>query len=238
MRAFLALLLLTASPVAAQEVNSTNTTTSTSQSSSGSISGAAANSEQSQNTLQGNAQAITFNNVAPDVTEFRTNAPVHLVASSSFSSDYCGSSASAGASVAPLGISLGGSGPVYDKSCQSLRRAEKFGMAAANYYNMQQPEMAMKLMSLMVWSICTADTAGPKADRATAQACDMAGLLGSSASPGSPPPANAPEPTERKDGKPQPEVIYKSQEVVQPVHKGKVGALEYAPTAAMAYSGH
>lgn len=142
--------------------------------------------------------SIAFNNKPLKTQKLYTNAPVPLAASSSFSSDYCGGTASGGASAAPIGISFGGSGPVFDKSCQSLRRAEKFGMAAANASNMGQPELAGRLMSMMIWSICTSDTGGPKADKTTAVACDKLGLLGTSGSELSaattqPDPAPAPE---------------------------------------------
>ena len=128
---------------------------------------------------QGVSVSNTFNSTNRKNSYLYTNNAVPLAASSSFSSDYCGGTASGGASAAPLGISIGGAGPVFDKSCQSLRRAEKFGMAAANASNMGQAELAGRLMSMMIWSICTADSAGAKADKSTALACDRIGLLGS-----------------------------------------------------------
>jgi trimeric autotransporter adhesin len=134
---------------------------------------------QTASNQQGVSVSNTFNSTNWKRSYVSTNTAVPLAASSSFSSDYCGGTVSGGASAAPIGISIGGAAPSFDKSCQSLRRAEKFGMAAANYQNMQQPEMAMKLMSLMVWSICTADSAGPKADRATAEACAQLLNMGS-----------------------------------------------------------
>lgn len=133
---------------------------------------------QQASNMQGVSVTNQFNSTQLKRTYVGTNTAVPLAASSSFSSDYCGGTVSGGASAAPIGISIGAAGPTFDKSCQSLRRAEKFGMAAANYSNMQQPEMAMKLMSLMVWSICTADSAGPKADRATATACEQILAMG------------------------------------------------------------
>lgn len=135
--------------------------------------GVTATQGQSASNQQGVSVSNTFISTPLKRTYVGTNTAVPLAASSSFSSDYCGGTVSGGASAAPIGISIGASGPTFDKSCQSLRRAEKFGMAAANYQNMQQPEMAMKLMSLMVWSICTADSSGPKADKATAAACEQ-----------------------------------------------------------------
>lgn len=136
---------------------------------------------QGQMSDQANAQStsVTFNSEAQDKVTVRTNTPVGLAASSSFSSDYCGGTMSGGASAAPIGISIGMAGPRYDKSCQALRRAEKFGMAAANAQNMGQPALAQQLMSMMIWSICTSDTGGSDVKYETAQACQSAGLLGS-----------------------------------------------------------
>jgi hypothetical protein len=142
-----------------------------------------ANNSQTQGQMANNQQGVTvsntFNSTNRKNSYVYTNNAVPLAASSSFSSDYCGGTASGGASAAPLGISIGGAGPVFDKSCQSLRRAEKFGMAAANAANMGQADLAGRLMSMMIWSICTADSAGAKADRSTAMACSNIGLLGS-----------------------------------------------------------
>ncbi|MCJ2182750.1 hypothetical protein MTR62_08605 [Novosphingobium sp. 1949] len=209
-------------------VNSQGNLTSTSDSSAGAVSGSSSGASSDQGQSQGqeanNAQiqaqgqlatneqgvTLTFNQSQRKIQRVYTNAPVPLAASSSFSSDYCGGTASAGASVAPIGISLGGAKPTFDKSCQSLRRAEKFGMAAANAANMGQPELAGRLMSMMIWSICTSDSDGPKGDRSTAMACDAIGLLGSTASTGSagsaqPVPAPAPEPaTTGTNGEPTP----------------------------------
>jgi hypothetical protein len=150
--------------------------------------GQEANNTQGQMQSQGqaadqkNAQStsITFNNTQRKTTEVRTNTAVPLAASSSFSSDYCGGTVSGGASAAPIGISIGGAAPKFDKVCQSLRRAEKFGMAAANAHNMQQPDMAAKLMSMMVWSICTSDDGG-KSDSMVNSACSILGLTGGNA---------------------------------------------------------
>lgn len=163
---------------------------STSGSNSNQTQGQEANNSQTQGQIQGqtatstNQQgvAVTFNSTNHRTQKVYTNNAVPLAASSSFSSDYCGGTASGGASAAPIGISIGGSGPVFDKSCQSLRRAEKFGMAAANASNLGQPELAGRLMSMMIWSICTSDSAGPKPDKSTAQACSALGLMGSGVS--------------------------------------------------------
>jgi hypothetical protein len=130
---------------------------------------------------------------------------------------------SGGASAAPIGITIGMSGPKYDRTCQSLRRAEKFGMAAANAQNMGQPDLAQKLMSMMVWSICMADpdaVALPDGKRAnaTATACSTLGLMGqtsmaSSASLPAPAPAAAPAPrTADAHGKVTPEAAFRSQQ--------------------------
>jgi hypothetical protein len=146
--------------------------------------------QQGQTASQGNSQGVAVSNTfnsAPDrkTHEVRTNNAVPLVSSSSFSSDYCGGSMSAGASGAPIGISLGFSKPIMDKSCQALRRSEKFGMAAVNALNMNQPELAGRLMSMMIWSICTSDSMGPAAGRSTSDACDKLALLGTLGSNGS-----------------------------------------------------
>ena len=135
-----------------------------------------------------------------------TNTAVPLAASSSFSSDYCGGTASGGASAAPIGISIGGAKPTFDKSCQSLRRAEKFGMIAANFHNMGQTDAAMKAMAMMVWSVCTSDSTGTKADADTANACMLAGMLGSTASPPAKQAYTTPDPAVRtSEGGPTPE---------------------------------
>jgi hypothetical protein len=162
--------------------------------------------DQSQNldANQANQQGVTVNQTWNTKnrrqTEVRTNNAVPLAASSSFSSDYCGGTVSGGVSAAPIGISLGASGTRYDKSCQSLRRAEKFGMAAANAHNMGQPDLAGRLMSMMIWSICTSDTGGTDADRDTATACNKLLLLGSDRSLASAVPAQ-PLPTKVKEAR-------------------------------------
>lgn len=178
---------------------------------------------QGQAVDQGNAQnvGITFNNEAQDKVTVRTNTPVGLAASSSFSSDYCGGTMSGGASAAPIGISIGMAGPRYDKSCQALRRAEKFGMAAANAQNMGQPQLAQQLMSMMIWSICTSDTDGSDVKHATAQACSAAGLLGSApvAANEAPEPPTAARAVEPKiadaSGKVTPEAVARAQQAMR-----------------------
>jgi hypothetical protein len=171
---------------------------------------------QDQSLANANEQGVTVNQTWNTKnrreTEVRTNNAVPLASSSSFSSDYCGGSVSAGGSSAPLGISIGMAAPKFDKSCQALRRAEKFGMAAVNAVNMGQPELSGRLMSMMIWSICTSDSAGPGADRTTADACDKLLLLGSIRSAGSnvPTPAQAPEPRVARNGKVTPEAAYRA----------------------------
>ena len=195
-----------------QSQNSYNAGIGSSSSNSDSVSGAISGSEshsgsisdQSQGQSQGqtsyqtqgqnatNSQGVstnlTFNSTNRKHSYVGTNTPVMLAASSSFSSDYCGGTVSGGASVAPIGVSIGGAGTKFDNSCRYLRLAEKAGMLGANYHNMQQPEAAMKAMSLMSWAVCMA---GPQQDKqlenVTMQACIALGLLGSSASPPSPP---------------------------------------------------
>lgn len=156
---------------------------------------------QGQSATQGNQQGvstnITFNSTNRKHSYVGTNTPVYLAASSSFSSDYCGGTVSGGASVAPIGVSIGGAGTKFDNSCRYLRLAEKAGMLGANYYNMQQPEMAMKAMSMMSWAVCMA---GPQQDRKdqhgdnyTMEACLALGLLGQGNVPSAPPEVTPPE---------------------------------------------
>jgi hypothetical protein len=176
------------------------------------------NTPQTAQNAQGAAQAsgtsmatsLSFHNTNRKTTEVRTNSAVPLAASSSFSSDYCGGTVSGGASVAPLGISLGGSGPKFDHSCQALRRAEKFGMAAANAHNLGQEALANQLMTMMIWSICTSDDGN---QQTTAQACAQAGLMGPPRlaanqpmpSPLPPPPLPAKSPKVAENGRVTPE---------------------------------
>jgi hypothetical protein len=98
---------------------------------------------------------------------FKTNTSVPLAAAVSFSSDYCGGTASGGASAA--GISIGMAKPMMDGNCQALRRAEKFGTAAANAYNAGLKTMAGKLIVMQVWEICMAGN--DSVQSLTAEAC-------------------------------------------------------------------
>lgn len=202
--------------------NSSSGAISGSESTSGSFSDQAQGQNQGQSqgqsqdldAAQANQQGVTFNQTWNTknrrTTEVWTNNAVPLTSSSSFSSDYCGGTVSGGASAAPLGISIGGSGPKYDKSCQSLRRAEKFGMAAVNAQNLGQPELAGRLMSMMVWSICTSDSGGVDAGKSTAEACGQLLLLGSAGSTVAPLPAPAPEPKVSRNGRVTPEAAHRA----------------------------
>jgi hypothetical protein len=188
---------------------------------------------QGQAADQKNAQStsITFNNTQRKTTEVRTNTAVPLAASSSFSSDYCGGTVSGGASAAPIGISIGGAAPKFDKVCQSLRRAEKFGMAAANAHNMQQPDMASKLMSMMVWSICTSDYDGRFSP--VNSACSILGLTGSDPVSGSQismpaMPEKAPDPQVTVNGQVSPE----ASERAEPKIAGYDRLYDYVPMKA------
>jgi hypothetical protein len=175
--------------------------------------------DQEQTASNANTQGVTFNQTTNSrtrrVNEHRTNNAVPLAASSSFSSDYCGGTVSGGGSSAPLGISIGVSGTRYDKSCQSLRRAEKFGMAAVNASNMGQLDLSGRLMSMMIWSICTSDSGGPDRGRSTADACDKLLLLGSvgSTRTAQPAPAHAPEPAIVRHSKVTPEAVTRARTV-------------------------
>jgi hypothetical protein len=166
---------------------------------------------QTLDSAQANSQGVTFNQTwntkNRKTTEVRTNNAVPLTSSSSFSSDYCGGSVSGGVSAAPLGVSIGGAGTKFDKSCQSLRRAEKFGMAAVNALNMGQPELSGKLMSMMIWSICTSDSGGPDVEKSTADACNQLLLLGQtgSSSIAQPAPGQTPNAKVARNGKITPE---------------------------------
>jgi len=174
---------------------------------------------QDLDSSQANQQGVTvnqqWNTKNRKQTEVRTNNSVPLAASSSFSSDYCGGTSSGGVSAAPLGISIGASGMKYDKSCQSLRRAEKFGMAAVNAQNMGQRELAGRLMTMMIWSICTSDSGGPGSDKSTVGACQQAALMGSNVTyaanqPPIPAPAYAHEPRVSIDGQVSPEAAQRA----------------------------
>jgi hypothetical protein len=164
----------------AQETDVISTSVAGSNADSDSVSGAAANSNQTAE--QGNVQATMLNFEASTIPhrttqKFKTNAAVPLAASVSFSSDYCGGTASGGAS--GFGLSLGLSAPKMDGNCQALRRAEKFGVAAANAYSAGLTDMASKLIVLQTWEICNAGN--DAVTSLTAEACQQVGLLGEGA---------------------------------------------------------
>jgi hypothetical protein len=86
-------------------------------------------------------------------------------------------------------------------------------MAAVNAQNMGQPVLAGKLMSMMIWSICTSDSGGPDAAKSTAAACEQMLLLGPNAGStqvAQPVAAPAPEPRVARNGKVTPEAAYKA----------------------------
>ena len=86
-------------------------------------------------------------------------------------------------------------------------------MAAVNAQNMGQPVLAGKLMSMMIWSICTSDSGGPDAGKTTAQACEQMLLLGPNAGSeqiAQPVATPAPEPRVARNGKVTPEAAYKA----------------------------
>lgn len=137
--------------------------------------GAASNQAQQANNA-GNAQDITFNS-APQpttvTTKLKTNDPVPLVAGVSFSSDYCGGTASGGASAA--GISIGASKPLMDRNCQAIRRAQTFGMLSANAKNMGNLEQANRLMAMSIYEICESGLGST--ETFTQDACLSLGLV-------------------------------------------------------------
>jgi hypothetical protein len=184
-----AVLLALSATASAVEVNNTVNTNSTSgaiaESESESHAGASSdnlnvvNPNQSTELSVGLGLSQTFE--AADIPrtttqKVKTNAAVPLAAAVSFSSDYCGGTVSAGAS--GFGLSIGGSGPKMDGNCQSLRRAEKFGTAAANAYNAGLHDMASRLIVMQVWEICMAETnAKQDHEPRTQGACERLGLL-------------------------------------------------------------
>jgi hypothetical protein len=153
-------------------------------------------STQGQNATnsQGTTVSNTFNSTQLKRTYVGTNTAVPLAASSSFSSDYCGGTVSGGASVAPIGVSIGASAPKMDKSCQYLRMAEKAGIVSANWHNLGEENMAIAENTLATWAVCMAAPREGKHsnDNIAAQACMALGLMGSAGSPPSPPPAYVP----------------------------------------------
>lgn len=191
----LALALAIVGSAQAQSITAGQTVVSGSESNSnansGSVSGSTSASDQRQdqgqtqglqnsnaNTAQqGNQQAtnLTFEaSTIPTSTtvNWKGNTTVALAAGVSFSTDYCGGTASAGASAA--GVSIGGAKPIMDGNCQAMRRAEGFGKAGANWYNAGQPELAAKLFAMQTWELCNAGNTSVQSN--TAEACKLLGL--------------------------------------------------------------
>jgi hypothetical protein len=202
--AALALLLVLAHPAVAQTANVDASTNSASNANanSGSVSGAASNSDQTQGQSQGqsqgqvltatqgqaatqaNGQSITFNTPAQPkkvTVENQANQNVPLAAAVSFSSDYCGGTASGGVSTS-LGFSIGGAKPIMDANCQSLRRAEKFSIVAATAHNMGFKEWGAKLIAMSIWELCMSEQNDSPRDGAktpsTRDACEKLKLYG------------------------------------------------------------
>lgn len=176
--------------------NSESNANSSSQSSSGAISdqqqgqsqGMQSSNANTTTAQQGNQQATSLvfeASVIPTdtTTRWKGNTTVALAAGVSFSSDYCGGTASAGASAA--GVSIGGAKPIMDGNCQAMRRAEKFGVAAANAHNMGFAPLAANLLAMQVWEICQAGNDAKVSS--TAEACVKLGLVGPGSMPHDPP---------------------------------------------------
>lgn len=178
------------------------TATSTSGSNSNSISGSVSSATQNLGATQGNAQNITFNSPPQrERTRLDTNSAIPLTAAVSFSSDYCGGVSSGGASAA--GVSLGFSKPVVDGNCQSMRRAEKFGVMAVTASNMGDKTTASRLLSLAIWELCTAEANARPRGRygadgvpSTESACLKMALVAGDALP---PVVSNPQPVARAD---------------------------------------
>lgn len=136
---------------------------SDSSSSSQSASGSQSNNANSVNIISSvpdtqNISSQAYSREQVEVTgqqHIKTNTAIGLAAAVSFSSDYCGGTAGAGASAA--GITIGGNKPVFDENCQKLRRAEKLGMSAVSAYNMGMKSAAAKLQYMSIWQLCTID---------------------------------------------------------------------------------
>lgn len=145
------LIALLALPAHAQTVDTTAT--------SGSQSGA------STNTRVENA--LNINNETVDTLR---NAPGHglAAATNSFSSDYCGGTVQVGGS--GLGWSIGGSKQAYDKNCQALRRADKFGQQSQQAKNFGQHDTAAKLLAMSIYEVC-------RLDAVTVEYCKTIGLV-------------------------------------------------------------
>lgn len=110
----------------------------------------------------------------------KTNTMVALAAGVSMSSDYCGGTASGGASAA--GVTIGAAKPIIDANCQALRLIEKTGIAAVTSFNLGDKETAHKLKRLMVWQICVSETENGNRNKANQipsveQACKDLGLI-------------------------------------------------------------
>jgi hypothetical protein len=179
-------------PIPAGVENNVNTNAnSNAEADSVSVSSAGAHSDQGQgqsqmqgqSATQGNAQSTTLVFEGTKIpretnTTIRTNNAVPLAAAVSFSSDYCGGTVAAGAS--GFGISLGASGPKMDGNCQSLRRAEKFGVAAVTARNLGSVEVSEKLMAMMVWELCTSESNARRGENppSSQHACEALGLVG------------------------------------------------------------
>lgn len=147
------------------------------------------NSDSRASSVSGtnNAVTVAISSHTPDRQQIdysgsynvKSNTMVALAAGVSMSSDYCGGTASGGASAA--GISVGASKPLMDRNCQALRRVEKMGVAAVTAFNLGDKVTASKLKNLMVWQLCVSDTA-EDASRANQvpsvqQACLDLGLI-------------------------------------------------------------
>lgn len=205
----LAIALALAGNADAQSITAGQTVVSGSESNSnansGSVSGSTSVSDQQQgqsqglqnsnsastSAQQGNQQATSLvfeaSTIPTDTTvNWKGNTTVALAAGVSFSSDYCGGTASAGASAA--GVSIGGAKPIMDGNCQAMRRAEKFGVAAANAHNMGFAPLAANLLAMQVWEICQAGNDAKVSS--TAEACVKLGLVGPGSMPHDPPSHN------------------------------------------------
>ena len=163
--------------------NSNAEADSASVSSAGAFSDQGQSQSQGQSATQGNQQATSLTFQGTQIpretnTTVRTNTAVPLAAAVSFSSDYCGGTVAAGAS--GFGISLGASGPKMDGNCQSLRRAERFGVAAVTARNLGSIEASEKLMAMMVWELCTSESNARRGENppSSQHACEALGLVG------------------------------------------------------------
>lgn len=113
-----------------------------------------------QAQLSGNQSSVELTSIAPDkqTVEYKGNVgntPVGLAAATSFSSDYCGGTGSAGAS--GWGVSIGGSKVSFDSHCQHLRSAEKWGLAAVTLRNLGHNSESANAATMMIYELCTAN---------------------------------------------------------------------------------